>query len=308
MPPKLERRVAAMVAGAGAAAADDKLFGISSNFPRLVEIEVEHIYPNPDQPRTFFDEEKIEDLWRSIESKGLMYPITVKPPVQGRYMLVDGERRWRAHKFGGKRTIFALLTDGDQAELAMIANLQREDLTVIETARALRRLQEKHQYTHRELAAVLGCNQSVVTRTLRILDLPPDIISEVEKGECTVSKSLLMEIAEADGAETQAALWDQAKQGASVRDIRNQKRGDGGNSTAPAPANSSPAGNANSAGRVIAAVAKSVSTATKHISRLREAQVHIGDEERRHLTELRDTINTILEVDATSHQTEGRDN
>src|SRR5918994_165139 len=123
-----------MMSKAAAQLQNDVLFGTSSNFPRVVEVDLTSIDRNPDQPRQHFDEEDLRGLADSIERMGL------KQPSGGRYVIAAGERRFRAHQLLGRKTIFAIITDGDIDEIALIENLQRADLDAMEEARAFARL------------------------------------------------------------------------------------------------------------------------------------------------------------------------
>src|SRR3712207_2995736 len=103
----------------------DALFGVASDFPHLIEVELERVRRNPDQPRRHFDEDALRSLAASIEKHGLKQPILVRTEGNGGYVLVAGERRLRAHERLGRRTIFAIVTKGDPDELALVENVQR---------------------------------------------------------------------------------------------------------------------------------------------------------------------------------------
>jgi ParB family chromosome partitioning protein len=146
---------------------------------------VEHIVPNPRQPRTDFDLPLIEGLAASIRQSGLMQPILVRP-VGDRFELVAGERRWRAAKLVGLQTLPALvrvLDDQSSAELALIENVQREDLNPIERARALRRLSEEFGLTHQAIADRVGLDRASVTNLVRLADLDDGCASLVRSGK-----------------------------------------------------------------------------------------------------------------------------
>jgi ParB family transcriptional regulator, chromosome partitioning protein len=101
---------------------------VSENLPRIVELDLEKIEINPDQPRKYFDENTIRDLASDIERRGLLQPITVKSHGENAYLLAAGERRLRAHRFLQRTTIAAIITTGDTDEIALVENIQREDL------------------------------------------------------------------------------------------------------------------------------------------------------------------------------------
>ena len=210
----------------------DALFGLSADFPRLLEIDLDRIERNPDQPRRHFDAEALEELARSIERHGLKQPVLVQETGDGGYRLVAGERRLRACAIAGRRTVFAIVTDGDPDELALIENIQRVDLDALELARAFARLVERHGYTHEALGRAIGRSQADVTRTLSILRLPDAILAEYETAHRQVPKSVLTEIAAVEDPDLQRRLWDAAKDGGTVKALRAAKRdgraGDGG--------------------------------------------------------------------------------
>ncbi len=140
-------------------------------------IPVAKIDPNPHQPRTMFDTAGIEELARSIKSDGVIQPILVRP--QGsRFLIVVGERRWRAAKLAGLAEISAVvreIPDEQVLEIALVENIQREDLNPIEVAVALQRLSQELQLSHEELAQRTGKDRTTVTNLLRLLRLPSDI-------------------------------------------------------------------------------------------------------------------------------------
>ncbi len=152
------------------------------------EIPVESIEPNPGQPRTGFDQEALEALAASIAAVGLLQPVVVRPEGD-RYVLVAGERRLRACKQAGLERIPAVIREGgdDQANVteALIENLQREDLSVLEEAAAYKQLLEKYGMTHEEVGAVVGKSRSAVTNTVRLLALPAPIQEMLMEGSLT---------------------------------------------------------------------------------------------------------------------------
>jgi ParB family chromosome partitioning protein len=146
---------------------------ISDNSDIVKELEVSKIIPNPYQPRKKFDETSLKELASSIEKQGLMQPIIVVED-EGEYILIAGERRLRAHKLLKKETIKALIVEFDLSKLreyAIVENLQREDLNVVDLANSLYELIEEHNYTHEEVAKIVSKSRSYVTNILRILKL-----------------------------------------------------------------------------------------------------------------------------------------
>lgn len=146
---------------------------------KVEEISIDKIIPNPYQPRKTFSKVGLEELSASIKAYGILQPINVRKIGEGKYELIAGERRLRAAKLAELKTIPAIIndnyTDIDSAVLAIIENLQREDLNFIEEAEGYLNLIEDHGFTQQELAERVGKNQSTIANKLRILRLGPDI-------------------------------------------------------------------------------------------------------------------------------------
>jgi ParB family chromosome partitioning protein len=199
--------------------------------PRIVEIDLHDLHPNPDQPRKTFSEESLIELAASIERHGLIQPITVKRLDSGTYLLVAGERRFRAFERLGRPTIPAIVTTGDAEEIALIENIQREDLNPLEVAEALARMMDRHRYTQEQLGQVVGKSQAAVSQVLGLLNLPETIKTEYRAAPRS-SKSLLVEIAAMKSEAEQLRLWAAIKDGriANVKAARAeraaQQRGD----------------------------------------------------------------------------------
>ncbi|TLM82536.1 MAG: ParB/RepB/Spo0J family partition protein, partial [Actinobacteria bacterium] len=151
----------------------------------ITELAIEIISPNPDQPRTDIDEEAVAELADSIAKVGLLQPIIVRPLGEG-YQIIAGERRWRACRLAGldRVPVRVLATSESEAlELALIENLQREDLNAIEEARGYRKLLSEHQMTQAELADKVSKSRSTITNALRLLDLPSEVQDLVYGGK-----------------------------------------------------------------------------------------------------------------------------
>jgi ParB family chromosome partitioning protein len=158
--------------------------GVGEPIGGLEELTVASIRPNPYQPRGHFDEESLASLAESIREVGLLQPVLVRP-IEGGYELVAGERRWRAARRVGLQTIPALVRDTDDAsalEHALVENLHRSDLNVLEEAAAYQQLIEEFQLTHEEVAARVGRSRAGVSNTLRLLQLPPTVQRLVREG------------------------------------------------------------------------------------------------------------------------------
>ena len=153
----------------------------------VVEIELEKIFPNPDQPRKTFDEDKLIDLAESIREHGVLQPILVAPR-DDRFMIIAGERRYRASKRAGLTTIPALIREMDDEkvmELALIENVQRDNLTPIEEARAYDVLINRYGYTQERLSKRMGKSRSAIANMTRLLALPEDVQQMVQEGKLT---------------------------------------------------------------------------------------------------------------------------
>ena len=162
----------------------------------IITIDLKNIYPNQDQPRRVFDEEKIKILSESIKNYGVLQPIVLKPDDKGKYMIIAGERRYRASKLARKRDIPAVIKDipmKDIMEIALIENLQREELNPIEEALAYRSLIKNYEVTQEEISEAVGKSRPHITNTLRLLNLPQKIIDMIDQGQITAGhgKALL---------------------------------------------------------------------------------------------------------------------
>lgn len=144
----------------------------------VVQLKVDDIVPNEFQPRTKFDDEKIKELAQTLQTHGMIQPIVVRKKNDDKYEVIAGERRLRAAKLLGWETISAIvrnLTDTETASVALIENIQREELSVIEEAQAYQQLIKMHSLTQEALAQRLGKSQSTIANRLRLLSLPDEI-------------------------------------------------------------------------------------------------------------------------------------
>ena len=149
-----------------------------SGAPRLEELPIMSIEPNPNQPRVHFDEEALTELAASVAEIGVLQPVLVRPVGDGRYQLVAGERRWRAARRAGLALVPAIVRTTDDlgsVERALVENLHRQDLTALEEAAAYQQLLDDFGLTHEQVAARVGKSRSAVSNTLRLLSLPPGI-------------------------------------------------------------------------------------------------------------------------------------
>lgn len=150
------------------------------------DIPIEQIDRNPYQTRAHMDEQKLEELARSIQASGVVQPILVRPLPNGRFQLIAGERRWRASERAGKTTVPAILrqvSDEQAMEMTIVENLQRADLNPIEQARAYDRLARDFKMTQEQMAQRTGKDRTTIANFLRLLRLPQEVQSRVESGE-----------------------------------------------------------------------------------------------------------------------------
>ena len=192
----------------------------------LTMVPLVAVVPNPDQPRKHFSETALADLAASIQARGLLQPIVVRRTVDG-YRLLAGERRFRAAKAAGLDRVPALIREGDDdLEIALIENLQREDLSPLEEAEALAMLIERHGYSHREVADLLGKSRPYVSNTLALNKLPGGVKAELHRDGRNLSREILMGIARQETPEAAEALWRRLQlDTVSVRKFRAEKSG-----------------------------------------------------------------------------------
>lgn len=154
----------------------------------IMSINLNKVYPNEEQPRRTFDEEKIHILSESIKNYGVLQPIVVKPDEKGKYMIIAGERRYRASKLANKEEIPAVIRDipmKEIMEIALIENLQREELNPIEEAIAYKSLIQNYHVTQEEISEAVGKSRPHITNTLRLLNLDKKIINMIDEGILT---------------------------------------------------------------------------------------------------------------------------
>ena len=151
----------------------------------MAEISVSAIFPNPTQPRTEFDEEALEELADSIRTLGVIQPITVKRTDDGRYLIISGERRWRAARKAGLESLPAYIREVDDENLhamALVENIQREDLNAIEIALGMQRLIDECNLTQEALSEKVGKKRSTVSNYMRLLKLPNEVQLALKEG------------------------------------------------------------------------------------------------------------------------------
>jgi ParB family chromosome partitioning protein len=265
------------------------LFGVDDG-RSLREIDLAAITPNPHQPRRVFDPVALQALTDSIERHGLLQPICVREVTADRYQIIAGERRFRAVAALHWASVPAIVTHTDDpATLALIENVQREDLDAVELAAALQALLGEHGATHEQLGLLIGKSQAYVTRTLGVLSLPAAILDDYHAHRGQVSASALMIVAETDGEEAQRALWEQAKAGLSVRQLQAKRKG---KDTTPSTADSDTAGTGTD--DVVDKLAASLRKSAHALRACRQRGEGLSDDRRRALQTLRDEIDALL--------------
>ena len=185
-------------------------------------ISISMIDPNKDQPRKVFDEEALNELASSIKIHGVLQPILVVER-NGRYLIVAGERRWRASKLAGLKEIPCIVADftNDQVkEISIIENLQRKDLTPIEEAKAIKSLIDEFGWTQDVVAERLGKSRPVISNTLRILNLEPEVIKMIEEGKISAGHARSLVVVQ--DRDAQLRLANQVcERKLTVRDLEN---------------------------------------------------------------------------------------
>jgi ParB family transcriptional regulator, chromosome partitioning protein len=289
---KLNLANAALLGRAGDRAA--ALFGVDDS-RSLRELDMTAVTPNPLQPRQNFDEAAIAALAASIDRHGLLQPICVRETRANHYEIIAGERRWRAFRHLGRKIIPALVIRADDPNtLALIENLQREDLDGLETATALSVLLQERGLTHEQLGALVGKSQAYVSRMLGILELPRGILADYAAHR-HVPASAMMIIAETKGAKLQAELWEQAKAGLSVRGLTQARKqaeatGDAGEAGGEKPPRPARAAGGPSAKTALRAAQKG----TEALRTWREQGGELSSEQVAALRSLRDEIDGLL--------------
>ncbi|OQP39853.1 chromosome partitioning protein ParB [Niastella yeongjuensis] len=162
---------------------------VAENVVAISRIPIDQIEPNPRQPRHDFDEQALQELASSIKLHDIVQPITVSQMASGKYRLISGERRWRASKIAGLVDVPAYIrqaNDQELLELALLENLQREDLNAVEIALSYKRMMEELNHTQEQVAERMGKERSTVANYIRLLKLPPDIQVAVRKNEISM--------------------------------------------------------------------------------------------------------------------------
>lgn len=192
----------------------------------IVRLPLESIETNPKQPRRDFEETAMQELAQSIRIHDIIQPVTVSKIAGNKYRLISGERRWRAAKIAGLKDIPAFIrqaNDQELLELALLENLQREDLNAMEIALSYKRMMEELDYTQEQVAERMGKDRSTVTNYIRLLKLPPDIQIAVRNAE--ISMGHARALINVDTIDKQLFIFEEIKsKGLSVRQTENLVR------------------------------------------------------------------------------------
>lgn len=186
-----------------------------------VELSINGLEPNRTQPRQSFDDGAMTELADSIAQHGVLQPILVRPLLSGGYQIVAGERRWRASRMAGLTTVPAVirdLTDSEVMQLALIENLQREDLKPLEEANGYKMLMDNFEFTQEEIAKTVGKSRPAITNALRLLNLPEDMQNMLERGEMTAGHARTL-LSFKNENQMKAAARRVTMEGISVREL-----------------------------------------------------------------------------------------
>ena len=206
-------------AASAASATSSSAVAVADQGDALHELRVEEIAPNPYQPRSTFDDDAIRELAASIKATGVLQPILVRRDPAGGYQLVAGERRLRAASVAGLQTIPAVIRevpDQELMELALVENIQREDLNPIDEAKAFRTLADRLGLTHDRISERVGKQRVSITNALRLLTLPPEVQDMVSRETLSAGHARALLALEAPGDQLACARYVQTK-GFSVR-------------------------------------------------------------------------------------------
>jgi ParB family chromosome partitioning protein len=186
---------------------------VVENATGVSRISIDEIEGNPKQPRHDFDEQALNELAESIRLHDIIQPVTVSKLPSGKYRLIAGERRWKAARLAGLKDIPAYVRQANDAqllELALLENLQREDLNAIEVALSYKRMMEELDYTQEQVAERMGKDRSTVANFIRLLKLPPDIQLAVRSGELTMGHARAL--INVDTVDRQLYIWKEIRE------------------------------------------------------------------------------------------------
>lgn len=186
-----------------------------------VTLNINELEANKAQPRTEFDDEALKELADSIAKHGIIQPVVVKPLSSGKYKIIAGERRYRASKMAGLQDIPVIvkdISDAEIMELALVENLQRENLSALEEAKGYKSLVDNYNFTQADVAKAVGKSRSYVANTMRLLNLPQFVVEKLESGEITAGHARSM-LALSNESDIERALKTTISQGLNVRQL-----------------------------------------------------------------------------------------
>lgn len=216
--------------------------GVNERKARLIEVHIDHVQPDPKQPRRRFGRAALEELADSIRAQGVLQPLIVTPLEQGRYRIIAGERRWRAAKLAELRSVPVVCREASEQEafeLAVLENVQRVDLTPLEEALSYHRLIEEFELSHERVAERTGKSRSTITNALRLLKLPAEVITMLDEGSLSAGhgRALLALEEPSQLIKLAEVARDEAL---SVREVERRARALNTPPPAPAPPGDSP--------------------------------------------------------------------
>lgn len=273
------------------------LTGKAVPFERPFACDIGLVVTNPDQPRKIFREEDLASLAASLDRHGLKQPIGVQQQANGEYLLVWGERRWRAARALGWPTITAVLTAGDPLEVALVENVQRVDLSPFEQSDALQGLKERHGYTDEALAGIVGKDRSMISKLLRLQSLPGVIRKEYAEHEPTLR--FLLTLSRAASEASALAMWTQWKSGYGLEnpnpDGEPPQRKNAGDESERSPHNPADSSPEMALSALPQRVFRVLNRAQETISAMVEKPRPLTDEDWQRLMRMRSLIDTLLE-------------
>ena len=276
-------RAPSPILGAAAATIEAESRGLVTNsgFRHTFEVPVAAVEADPGQPRRAFDDAGLRQLAATMDERGQLQPILLRrhPEARGRWVIVAGERRWRAAGLLGWKSLLAIEHDGDPEVASLLENLQRVDLTVVEEARGVRRLMEAKGWTQTQAAEAVGRSKGELSAVLRVLHLPPEFLSQVLMSDPPVPRNALIELARVkDPADLERFAASLRDGGMTIRELRQAKAAAGQPSDLPPVRFSTTV----------------LDRLAQRLSQLRAARHRLDDEDRHRLRRLRDEIDALL--------------
>lgn len=207
--------------------AESRALVTNSSFRHSFEAPVTAVEPNPEQPRRAINEAGLRQLAATMDERGQLQPILLRrhPEQRGRWVIVAGERRWRAAQLLGWPSILAIEHDGDPEVVALLENLQRVDLTVVEEAQGIRRLMDSKGWTQSQAAEAVGRSKGELSAVLRVLSLPPAFLEQVLTSEPHIPRNTLIELARVRDDDERQRLIAAVRDGMTIRELRSAKEG-----------------------------------------------------------------------------------